>query len=196
MSWKPEWIEFSQALMDTGATQQAIADGVNEKFGTSITRSAVAGQITRGNLVPNEAWKANAVWRQARGRREANEERRRNKTLAPRRTKQASAKYREEARNRHKNSVRRGGMSLNYILPKNYVEIEEPQTEEGRTFADLGQHDCRWWIGNDADGAMRFCACPVHRQGAFYCSDHQAKSLRIVNEENLRKELDEAMAVA
>jgi integrase len=51
-----------------------------------------------------------------------------------------------------------------------HLELEGEITDEGKTFADLGNKDCRYPIGKDANGGYRFCGCPVTK--GSYCAKH------------------------
>lgn len=52
---------------------------------------------------------------------------------------------------------------------------EPPMTDAGKLFADKGDDECSWWIGDDSEGKMRFCCAPItHRS---YCTTHHVKSI-------------------
>lgn len=55
---------------------------------------------------------------------------------------------------------------------------DDPVTTAGKTFMDLSEQECAWWIGNDPEGAQRFCGCPVQRPPGRltrrYCEAHAA----------------------
>lgn len=51
----------------------------------------------------------------------------------------------------------------------------------GKLFSDKLESECSWWIGDDSDGKMRFCAEPNHRPKengplASYCAAHCAQA--------------------
>lgn len=66
---------------------------------------------------------------------------------------------------------------------------DEPVTQDGVSFADMGEHACRWPIGKDEDGHWRFCGCerksslecvsvvPVMpRHASSYCEEHAERA--------------------
>lgn len=63
------------------------------------------------------------------------------------------------------------------IDPKEAAKLEGPLTSAGKTFLELGDHECRYSIGKDANGGYRFCGEPVMDRGSCkapgsYCKHH------------------------
>lgn len=64
--------------------------------------------------------------------------------------------------------------------PKFFGNVEpdiDPLTEDGKSFMELGDSECRYSIGRDGDGQLRFCGCPrtgTTKMTAAYCGDHAA----------------------
>lgn len=53
---------------------------------------------------------------------------------------------------------------------------EPPVTTGGKEFLDLGERECRWWIGDDPDHHMRFCSAPCVTLKS-YCAAHCTASI-------------------
>lgn len=47
IKWQPEWIEHAKKILAAGASMSEAAVGVNNKFGTSITRNSMIGKFHR-----------------------------------------------------------------------------------------------------------------------------------------------------
>lgn len=47
VNWNPEWIEYAKKILAAGGKMAEAANGVNHKFGTSITKNAMIGKIHR-----------------------------------------------------------------------------------------------------------------------------------------------------
>lgn len=143
--WRQEQDDALVVLLNSGAIYREIAGTLNERFGTTLTRNAIAGRVKRLGL------SAPAVVhdpQEVAAKREAKKQRRNAKRRAQY---EPSSKLRVVMPPREQTELRCAA-----IDPLNV------------TLMDLEPHHCRWPYG---DGPILFCG---HQQfaGSSYCAAH------------------------
>lgn len=169
MRWTRDEIDEIKQLKADGWGSSAIAETISVKFGRVFSPGAVLLALRRHD-------------------REAHEGRYndRRKAVADRRANIQARSERPLTWSRLQPSHAAPGMSQSlewYLKNKaRCIPVEPPPTAAGKLFDDKTDCECSWWIGDDQEGKMRFCAEPIER-GKPYCSSHYAASIRPAEED-------------